>query len=656
MTAQGFLLFHLNLAFSSIRTESRAEVIRRCYWPLLEFTEETGVPVGVELSGWTLGEIAALDRTWVATFRQLLASGGCELIGSGWTQIIGPLVPRDVNCWNQRLGLAAYEQHLGVRPRIALVNEMAFSTGLVNVYAEAGYDGLVMDRDNVRLALQLEDHPLSDTPTHARGEGDVVLPILWADSVLFQRLQRAVHGDIPLAEYVSFVTDRARQDGAVLPIYCNDAEVFDYRPGRFTAESRQHPEGEWWRVRRVCLALEESIGMQWLTPHAALASELATHATRISRLTSISHPIPVKKQAKYNVNRWAITGRDDLWLNTSCHQIHQAMIARGESSIEQWRDLCGLWASDLRTHITDAKWAIAMAQVATAKERLGIDQPVAANAVQTVKPSPTSKPRARIEHDSEGILWTVTTPDARVVLNVRRGMTIDSLAWRSHAFVPILGTLPQGYFSSIALAADFYSGGLLVEIPGERARMTDLEWVEPVVEWQGDELVLTASLQWREQTLRKTVAIDVAQERLRLCYDFGGWERPVGIVRVGQLTLCADAFIAPLAVSCTNGGRESESFAVDHAVEHGRAASLLVSSTSAFGATDGRLAIHDANGRGFAATWNPARCAAVPMFTHQPCGARALTRLVFSLCEFDDTSRAGGRLLPFDYELRPRGC
>ena len=131
---------------------------------------------------------------------------------------------------------------------------------------------------------------------------------------------------------------------------------------------------------------------------------------------------------------------------------------------------------------------------------------------------------------------------------------------------------------------------------------------------------------------------------------------PIGIVRVGQLTLCADAFIAPLAVSCTNGGRESESFAVDHAVEHGRAASLLVSSTSAFGATDGRLAIHDANGRGFAATWNPARCAAVPMFTHQPCGARALTRLVFSLCEFDDTSRAGGRLLPFDYELRPRGC
>ena len=37
---QGYLIFHLNLAFSSIPSESRLEVIRKCYWPLLDLAEE----------------------------------------------------------------------------------------------------------------------------------------------------------------------------------------------------------------------------------------------------------------------------------------------------------------------------------------------------------------------------------------------------------------------------------------------------------------------------------------------------------------------------------------------------------------------------------------------------------------------------------------
>src|SRR5687767_14007246 len=102
----------------------------------------------------------------------MLEGRQCELIGSGWSQLIGPLVPYEVNYWNQRLGLEAYRQLLGVTPRLALVNEMAFSTGMVDVYAEAGYTGIVMDRDNVRLALGLSHAPLSATPTHALGCGE----------------------------------------------------------------------------------------------------------------------------------------------------------------------------------------------------------------------------------------------------------------------------------------------------------------------------------------------------------------------------------------------------------------------------------------------------------------------------------------------------
>lgn len=151
-----FLLFHLNLAYSSIPASARIDVVRRCYHPLLDLASETGVPIGIELPSWTLRQIQALDPDWVNRFRQLLRAGQCELIGSGYTQLIGPLVPYEVNVWNQRMGIEDYEAILGRRPNLALVNEMAYSTGLIGVYKGAGYDGIVMDRDNVRLALGIE--------------------------------------------------------------------------------------------------------------------------------------------------------------------------------------------------------------------------------------------------------------------------------------------------------------------------------------------------------------------------------------------------------------------------------------------------------------------------------------------------------------------
>ena len=61
---QVFAFFHLNLAFSSIEEEQRGEVIARCYWPLLRLAERSG-PIGMEVSGYTLEEIAARDPDWI---------------------------------------------------------------------------------------------------------------------------------------------------------------------------------------------------------------------------------------------------------------------------------------------------------------------------------------------------------------------------------------------------------------------------------------------------------------------------------------------------------------------------------------------------------------------------------------------------------------
>src|SRR5882757_291409 len=142
-----FAFFHLNLAFSSIAEEHRAEVIARCYWPLLKLTENHP-HIGIEVSGYTLEEIARHDPAWIAQARRLIAAGKIELIGSGYSQMIGPLVPARVMAENLRIGNDVYRTLLGVTPAVALVNEQAFSAGLVEHYLGAGYRALLMDWDN----------------------------------------------------------------------------------------------------------------------------------------------------------------------------------------------------------------------------------------------------------------------------------------------------------------------------------------------------------------------------------------------------------------------------------------------------------------------------------------------------------------------------
>src|SRR5712672_2499632 len=107
-----FAFFHLNLAFSSIEEERRAEAIARCYWPLLKLAE-THRHIGIEVSGYTLEEIARHDPAWIAQARQLIAAGKIELIGSGYSQMIGPLVPARVTAENLKIGNVLYQQLLG---------------------------------------------------------------------------------------------------------------------------------------------------------------------------------------------------------------------------------------------------------------------------------------------------------------------------------------------------------------------------------------------------------------------------------------------------------------------------------------------------------------------------------------------------------------
>ena len=122
-----YQIFHLNLAYSSIPEKDLPTVIKDCYWPLLNLIEDLDVKIGIEASGYTLEKIKEIDPSWIRELKSLIKTKNCEFIGSGYAQIIGPLVPAKVNEQNLSIGNKVYKDILEIKPEIAYINEQVYS-------------------------------------------------------------------------------------------------------------------------------------------------------------------------------------------------------------------------------------------------------------------------------------------------------------------------------------------------------------------------------------------------------------------------------------------------------------------------------------------------------------------------------------------------
>jgi len=218
--------------------------------------------------------------------------------------------------------------------------------------------------------------------------------------------------------------------------------------------------------------------------------------------------------------------------------------------------------------------------------------------------------------------------------------------------VPTAGTLPHGYFRSIELGADFYTGGVVVEpIPGQ-GRITNLERVIPKLYLRDDQLHVRAEIPTPCGPLIKEVVVSALGEHIILATDFPGWQRPYGTVRAGTLTLLPEAFHGPLAVETINSGNSIKRFEIDRGCQHPQPASALVSCSTGLGGAGGALWIGDRQ-RGLMLEWDPGIAAAFPMLYHKRCPPAAMTRIIFSLCEVVETLRECGTLPRFGYRLSP---
>lgn len=645
MSLSLFTVFHLNLAYSSIDEARRPEVVRNCYWPLLRLARRHGLPFGIEASAYTLESVAGIDRSWVDELRALTTEGPCEFIGSGYAQIIGPLVPAEVNAHNLRLGNEAYQELLGFRPTIALVNEQAYSAGLLQHYKDAGYKAIVMEWDNPARWHPDWNPEWRYLPQVACGQNGEELPIIWNKSIAFQQFQRYAHSEMDLPEYLDYLAKHVGQEDRAFPLYGNDVEVFDFRPGRYRTEPSLKAESEWQRIDALLQHLLVDKRYRLIQPSQVLALMGSPNAAQRLHLETPQDPVPVKKQEKYNLNRWAVTGRNDLAINTACRRIYEVLRKNPRTEDSCWRELCYLWSSDFRTHITEKRWIAYLDRLRNFEDRLGIHESDRRRTERPQAKDAASEKVAGFDVRRQSRLLSVETDAIKAVFNCRRGLAIGSLTLKSVSERPLLGTIPHGYYQDIALGADFYSGHLVLETPG-RPKVTDLEPVEPEI-CEGDQpgiIMLRGCVNTSLGPVLKTIWV-TREGQIRLRFELQWEQLPVGSLRLGHVTMHPEAFDPEsLFFEAHNGGVLPERFALERkSIEHGRSVSFLVSSSSSLGMTDGVLKMGDRK-RAIVLQTPLDQACVVAQITYVPVQGSFFYRTSFSAAELDDTCQERPRL------------
>jgi hypothetical protein len=636
MPLKAFSFFHLNLAYSAISEERRPEVIARCYWPLLRLARKLNLPIGIEASAWTLETIQAIDPRWVLELKDLITSGPCEFIGCGYAQIIGPLVPAEVNQANLRIGMDVYEELLQKRPKVALVNEQAYSAGLVPLYKEAGYEAIIMEWDNPARANPEWPREWRYYPQYAIGADGERLPIIWNKSIAFQKVQRFVHREIELDEYLLYVQKHLTSENRAFPIYGNDVEVFDFRPGRYMTEAALEDGTEWERMEALYQALLKAEGIQFVKPSEVLALMSNTNAANDLRLETAACPIPVKKQDKYNIVRWALSGRDDLGVNTKCWRIYEALKESPTASEADWRELCYLWSSDFRTHITPERWKDYLERLDSSVERwTSTHNQRQRTPDQTYFSDPN---HSCLKITRIGRFLHVVGSRLEVVFDCNKGLAVHSFTDRSVSDDSLWGTIPHGFFDDISWSADFYSGHLVFESPG-RPKLTDLVRVEPAVSHQDYSVKIFTKIQTSLGLIEKCWTVSQSIDCLKLQYRIDWPTYESGSLRLGFITLNPNTFNRDeIFYETHNGGKNIETFSCKGSFDHGQPVSYLVSSNQVLGLTGGKLAIGDNRIRIRAALDLAQSRAHAQVFKRDIMDSH-MTRVGFSLSEVDDTSR-----------------
>jgi hypothetical protein len=583
--------------FSAISEADRKTIIQRCFWPLLKLCDR-GVPFAIQMSTVSLEILRELDPAAVDQLKMYLQTETCELIGNGHAQIIAPLVPDRVNFFNQKIGQELYQKYLDVSPQVATINEMVYSGGILQHFAQNGYDSVLMEWNNPYHAHPEWRNEWRYHRQKIKGN-DTVLDLIWVDSIIFQKFQRYVHGELPFEDYLKYIDiQNEKADGGNCCLYASDAEIFDFRPQRYHDEARIYPEGEWTRIYKLFDFLREHDQYQVILPSKILKSPATQYSDQTLILESPVQPIPVKKQEKYTLNRWALTGKGDLNINTTCYKIYDRLNNHegSKEDLSSWKELCFLWSSDFRTHINLDRWSKYQQRLKKlhdqTQERQGGEKPV-----QIGSPPRSSVPMEnrnyQFEEDDHFIL--INSDAIQCKLKKTRGLAIQYCQFNKKWLEPLFGTIEHGFYDDISLAADFYSAHTVIERPAAH-KISDLGPVQPEIICLGaNGLEINGKYKAQGVKFEKRIFIDFRKPSIHLMQEIKMESRFPGIVRPLHVTFFPQAFdSANLFFATHNGGENLEYFHInDQPINHAENLSQLISAKRGLGMTKGVVLIGD---------------------------------------------------------------
>lgn len=651
-----YIILHHNLAFSSIPQEHYQYIIKNLYTQFLHISND--FPLGLEFNGQTLDIISHYDPGYIQGLQRSISNKNTELIGSSYSQAIFPLIPARVNLWNLELGINTYSK-LNIKPKTALLNEQVYSEGILSLYKKTGYTAVVFDWMN---AIKDNNWPYSYRfrPIY---HNNSKLYILWSDCIIFQRFQRVIWGEQDIDEWLHFLSaliedalkSGLTEDDITICLYASDAEIFDYKPSSIGTYSWKN--GEIDRIVRLLTQTKEKLDVELCLPSSIIKHTDKT--VTIDSIVTTSYPVRTKKQDKYNITRWAVTGREATKMNTQCYQL-LGLINRIENNNNVdpeilnrlKRDLVILWGSDFRTHTIDEKFEFFRHKMGSAlhsaRQLLGQKNNRAGTYTgqgnwRTIKDNPLPNIEIR------GRRVILNNNEKQLTLLLNKGLAIESLTDTNISTRPIIGTIPHGFFNDISFSSDFFSGHFIL-LTHEGRQVSDLSLTMDDLEVQQTDTGLSI----RNKTpkilpnieLVKTVSL--TSDGLKIGYNFYAKDLRPASLRLGIITILPDAFdMDSLFFRTHQGGLEQETFYLkgkkllqDQPVNH------IVTSRHCLGFSESRLTIGDKN-KAVEISTDPKKLYCVPLFHFEEIDKdivglstpRYFCRVYFTICERDDVAQ-----------------
>ena len=381
-------------------------------------------------------------------------------------------------------------------------------------------------------------------------------------------------------------------------------------------------------MRDILRVISDSFPIRFSLPSEILGMKVNPRRVSIS---TPDYPIRTKKQDKYNVTRWAVTGRDSAKMNTQCYKLYEKI--KKSKNRRLWKNLCFLWGSDFRTNTTDEKYLLF-------RNLMGYSLIVAEQECKSGngRSNREDMNSFSVNCANRGRYFIVETPYHRAVLIKNKGLALKELIFKNKSPEPLIGTVEHGCYDDVSYGADFFSFHTLIATQkGEQ--ITDLSSRVEVSHTFEDGFFKVRN---REPIDLPFVSIFKEywfSETVKVVYKLYFKDLYPMSIRLGIITLIPESFERETLFYRThNGGRNEESFYLEgKEVKLDTPVNYIVTARGCLGATEGSFTFGDRN-KEITVITDKSQLYTVPLLRYKEFKNSFFFRISHTICERDEVA------------------